>query len=80
MFTESYDVFSASGEFIKHVTSPIEVYNLVQNRSKEVFDLGDESATVREIHSDFEFSLNSDFQPQYLRDAWNKYNNFPGGW
>lgn len=80
MFTESYDVFSASGEFIRHVTSPIEVYNLIQKREKEIFDLGDEEATVREAHSDFEMRISRSFQPQDLRIAWNKYNNYPGGW
>ncbi len=80
MFTESYDVFSASGEFIKHVTSPIEVYNLIQKRPKEIFDLGDEDATVRESHTDFEMRINPSFQPQYLRSAWNKYNNYPCSW
>lgn len=77
---DRFDVFSASGEFVKQVGSFVEVKNLINSKPNSIFDLGDEDATIRGVHSDFEMSFNRGFQPQDGEKVLDKYNSFSGSW
>ena len=78
---ERFDVFSASGEYIKQVGSFMEVKNIIDSKPNVIFDLGDDGdATIRGVHTDFEMQFDKSFQPQDGRSVWVKYNNFPGSW
>ena len=74
---EVFDILSASGRCLKQVGSYIEIYNYIQKNMKEVFDSGDELATIRGVHYMFEMQIDKDFQPQHIRDAWNRFMNYP---
>lgn len=72
-----FDIFSASGRYLKQVGSYIEIYNYIQKHPEEVFDSGDELAMIRSVHYKFEMPLSKGFQPQHLRDEWNRFMNYP---
>lgn len=77
---ERFDFYSASGKYLKQVGTFIEIYRLIQKAPETVFDLGEEEATIKGLHTDFEMKVGKGFQPQHARYEWNSYNNFPGIW
>lgn len=77
---ERFAVYSSMGVPLKEIGSFIQVKNLVDSEPSTVFDSGvpTDRARIEGIHSGFVFEFGPDVQPQHLRTAWNKYNNYPG--
>lgn len=77
---ERFAVYSATGVPLKEVGSFIQVKNLVDASPETVFDssVPEDKARIEAIHSNFVYEFGPNVQPQHIRVAWNRYNNYPG--
>lgn len=68
-------IYSASGRLLKEVSSFYRVKTYADSCPEEVFDDGDQLPHVE--CGWFTYYFNRNVEPQDIRKAWNRYNNYP---